>query len=94
MKKELMLVSIKEFNGGRYGRMGKYIAIIKPHYFKNGNLIKSQFEMVQYVETIKQGYRYGTATHTETIDCIIAEDFSTIKQGLKAWDKVKKRLAN
>lgn len=32
---------IREFNGGRYGRSGEYIAIVEPQLFKNGKIKKA-----------------------------------------------------
>ena len=62
---------ITEYNGGKYGRSGQYIAIVKPQYFKNGNLKKTDFTVVEKIEEIKKGYGYGSATHTEAITDIL-----------------------
>lgn len=58
---------IREYNGGRYGKMGEYIAIVEPQLFKNGKIKKSGFKLIKYIETVKSGYRYGNATHNESI---------------------------
>ena len=62
---------IREFNGGKYGRSGEYIAIIEPEYFKNGNYKKGSFRVVERLETIKKGYGYGSCTHSEQIADIL-----------------------
>lgn len=59
---------ITEYNGGRYGRSGEYVAIIEPQYFKNGNMRKSDFRVVEVLEIRRKGYRANCcATHTESI---------------------------
>ena len=35
---------IKIYHGGKYGRTGEKICIIKPEYFKNGNMKTTRFE--------------------------------------------------
>ena len=74
MTGETVKAIIQEYNGGKYGRMGEYVAIIKPCFFKNGKIIRSQFEVVETLETLKKGYRYGNATYSERIGTIIIED--------------------
>lgn len=69
---EKVKAKINEYNGGKYGRSGQYIAIIKPEYFKNGNIKAQSFTVIEKVETIKKGYNYGTATHSESI-CDVLE---------------------
>ncbi len=73
-KEKTYLAKISVWFGGKYGRMGEYIAEIKPKFFKNGNMKKSDFTVVKEVETIKEGYRACiSATKTETIKEIIKE---------------------
>ena len=68
-----MLARIKEFNGGRYGKTGEYIAEIKPEYFKNGNIKRSVFTVLDIKETIKKGYGYGNASKAWQIVSIIED---------------------
>ena len=58
---------IQEFNGGKYGKMGEYVAIVKPQYFKNGNMKKSGFTVDKIIETRKKGYGYSGCAHAERI---------------------------
>ena len=75
MTGETVKAIIKEYNGGRYGRKGEYLAVIKPKFFKNGGIIRSNFEVVERLETIKKGYRAsGNTTHAERVGSIIIED--------------------
>lgn len=67
------LVKIAVYNGGSYGRKGEYIAEVMPKFFKNGNMKKSDFVVVNVVEVLKKGYKYGTAKSVETIEEIIKE---------------------
>lgn len=62
---------IREYNSGRYGRMGEYIAIVEPQYFKNGNIKKSGFTVIETIEQIKKGYGYGNCKHSEVIHDIL-----------------------
>ena len=65
---------IREYNGGRYGRMGEYVAIIEPAFFKNGEMKKTGFSVIEKLEVTKNGYRAnGNATHTESIYKVIEE---------------------
>ena len=68
---EKVLAIINEYNGGKWGRSGQYAAIIKPHYFKNGNIKRQSFTVVEVVETIKKGYGYGGCNHSESICAIL-----------------------
>lgn len=75
MTGETVKAVIEEYNGGRYGRKGEYVAIIKPKFFKNGGIIRSNFDVVEKLETIKKGYAASSnATHAERIGSIIVED--------------------
>lgn len=67
MNSKTVKARIKTYNGGKFGKSGEYVAIIIPKYFKNGNLKKSDFEVVEVLEIIKKDYGYKTATHSETI---------------------------
>ena len=71
MPKQVKAV-IREFNGGRYGRPGEYIAIIEPEYFKNGNFKKGSFHVVERLQTVRKGYGYGNCSHSEQIADILA----------------------
>ena len=63
---------INVYNGGKYGRMGQYIAIIEPVFFKNGKMKKTGFRTIEVIEQIKKGYRAtNNATQTESIGEII-----------------------
>ena len=64
---------IQEWNGGKWGRMGEYIAIITPRFFKNGNLKKTDFVEHEVLEVIKKGYNYGTAKCVKSIKYIIED---------------------
>lgn len=66
-----VIAKIREFNGGRYGRMGEYIAKVKPEYFKNGNVKSTIFTKLETLETIKKGYRCSNAKQSEQIVLII-----------------------
>ena len=71
-KPELIKARITVYNGGRYGRPDEFIAIIKPEYFKNGNIKKTDFTIIEELETIKKGYNYGgNATSSAVISEII-----------------------
>lgn len=65
---------IGQYFGGRYGRSGEYIAWIEPEYFKNGNMIKSRFRVIEVVEVIKKGYGHGSCRHSETIKAVLATE--------------------
>lgn len=58
-KPELIKARITVYNCGKYGRPDEFIAIIKPEYFKNGNIKKTDFTIIEELETIKKGYNYG-----------------------------------
>lgn len=58
-KPELIKARITVYNGGRYGRPDEFIAIIKPEYFKNGKIKKTDFTIIEELERIKKGYNYG-----------------------------------
>lgn len=62
---------IREFNGGRYGKSGEYVAIVEPEYFKNGNYKKQTFRTIEVLEVRKKGYGYGNCNHSEQIADII-----------------------
>lgn len=62
---------IREFNGGRYGKAGEYIAIVELCYFKNGKFKKTDFRLVEFVERTKKGYGCGNCRHTESIEDIL-----------------------
>lgn len=63
-----MKAIIRVYNGGKYGRMGEYIADITPAYFKNGNMKKTDFKVNKIIEVTKKGYRAcSSATQTESI---------------------------
>lgn len=64
---------IKCYSGGKYGRIGEYIAIVEPKFFKNGNMIKTGFHVVEILETIKKGYHFPTARYTESIAEVLEE---------------------
>lgn len=71
----LKYAQINVYNGGRYGRKEVYTAIIKPHYFKNGNVKQTQFTEVKRLQTIQSGYNYrGMATQSATIAKMTALD--------------------
>ena len=71
-KPELIKARITVYNGGKYGRPDEFIAIIKPEYFKNGNIKKTDFTIIEELETIKKGYNYGgNATSSAVISEII-----------------------
>lgn len=71
-KHELIKARITVYNGGKYGRPDEFIAIIKPEYFKNGNIKKSNFTIIEELETIKKGYNYGgNATSSAVISEIL-----------------------
>ena len=70
---KLLKVRYTTYNGGRYGKNGEYIAIIKPRYFANGNIKKQDFEVVEILETIRKEYGYGNCNHSKSIKEIIAE---------------------
>ena len=71
MKKLKVLIEV--YNGGRYGKPGKYIAIVEPCYFKNGKLMTTKFKHIQTVEVISNGYNYGNATTSERIVEVLEE---------------------
>ena len=73
---------IYEYNGGRYGRTGKYIAMITPKYFKNGNLKKGDFIEHDVVEIIQKGYNYGNAKSSKSIQYIIEDQGGAIMYGI------------
>lgn len=66
-KLELIKARITVYNGGRYGRPDEFIAIIKPEYFKNGNIKKTDFTIIEELETIKKGYNYGGIAATSAV---------------------------
>jgi hypothetical protein len=71
-KPELIKARITVYNGGKYGRPDEFIAIIKPEYFKNGNIKKSNFTIIEKLQTIKQGYNFrGSAISSAVISEII-----------------------
>lgn len=70
-----MKAVIREYNGGKYGRTGEYIADITPKYFKNGKMMKTGFIVNEVLEVVKKGYRAtSNATHTESIWKVIDEE--------------------
>lgn len=71
-KPEMIKARITVYNGGRYGRPDEFIAIIKPEYFKNGNIKKTDFTIIEELERIKKGYNYrGTAASSAVISEIL-----------------------
>lgn len=64
---------IETYSGGRYGRSGEYIAIVEPQFFKNGNMKKTNFNVVETLETIKKGYRHHCANYSERIYKVMNE---------------------
>lgn len=58
---------IETYSGGKYGRPGEYIAIVEPQFFKNGKMKKSNFKVIQVLETIKKGYHHHCANYSERI---------------------------
>jgi hypothetical protein len=62
---------IEEYNGGKYGRPGEYIAVVEPAFFKNGKIKKTGFNVIQLIEITKSGYGYGNATHAERIKTVL-----------------------
>lgn len=62
---------VNQYNGGKYGRSGQYIAIIEPEYFKNGNYKKQSFNVVEVLKVVKKGYGYGNCNHSEQIADIL-----------------------
>jgi len=62
---------IKTFAGGLYGRSGEYIAIVRPQFFKNGNMKKTKFTVIETLEVIKKGYHHHCAKYSETIDEVL-----------------------
>lgn len=78
MKEKLLKVKFTTWNGGKKGKGGEYIAIIKPRYFANGNIKKSDFAVVKILETIKKEYRHSNANHTQSIKQIYGE----VKDGI------------
>ena len=71
IRAERVKAIIAEYNGGRYGRSGEYIAIIKPEYFNNGNMKAGGFTVIEKLETIRAGYGYPGANHNESIKEIL-----------------------
>ena len=70
-----MKAIIRVYNGGKYGRMGEYVADITPEYFKNGKMKKTGFRVNEVIEITKKGYRAcSSATQTESIWKIIDEE--------------------
>ena len=64
----LKYAQINVHNGGRNGCKEVYTAIIKPHYFKNGKVKKTQFTEVKRLQTLQSGYNYHrTATQSASI---------------------------
>lgn len=64
---------IETYSGGKYGRPGKYIAIVEPQFFKNGNMKKTGFTVIEKIETIKKGYHHQCANYSERIAEILEE---------------------
>ena len=62
---------IKVWNGGSYGRMGEYTAIVEPELFKNGKIKTSKFKLIEILETTKKGYRSGSANSSENISEVL-----------------------
>lgn len=71
IKNDIVTARIKTYAGGQYGRSGEYIARIIPRYFKNGKMVKSDFQIIEVLEVIKKGYHYPTARYEEKIDGIL-----------------------
>lgn len=73
---KLLKVRIVEWYGGRVvgiNRTGEYIAIIKPQYFKNGDLMRTRFTVVKVLETIKNGYGCGQCAYAKRIAEVYGE---------------------
>lgn len=51
---------IYEWNGGRNGTPGEYIAIVRPRLGKNGTPLKTEPLIVKRLDEIKKGYNYGS----------------------------------
>ena len=64
MKKKAL---IKEWNGGRYGKMGEYVALIDVELKPNGEPYKTKFEVLEVLEVKTKGYRYGNACSSRSI---------------------------
>ena len=64
---------IRTYSGGKYGRSGEYIAIVEPKYFKNGNMKKTDFRVVEKLEVIKKGYHHQCANYSESIAEVLEE---------------------
>lgn len=58
---------IQTFNSGSKGRSGEYIAIVKPQLFKSGKMKKTQFEVVEILETTRKEWGAHGCHHSETI---------------------------
>lgn len=62
---------IKTCAGGKWGRNGEYIATIEPKFFKNGNIKKSDFRVIEVLEIVKKGYHHQCARYSESIDEVL-----------------------
>lgn len=56
---EKVKARIYEWNGGRNGTPGEYIAIVCPRLGKNGKELKTAPKVLEIIDTIKKGYNYG-----------------------------------
>lgn len=61
------LAHVRVFCSGKYGSGGEYLAIVKPAFFKNGNIKRTHFEVVKEITVIKKWYRYQTAREFHTL---------------------------
>lgn len=65
---------IRTYSGGKWGRSGEYIAIVEPKYFKNGNMQKSGFRVIEKLEVLKRGYHHPCANYSESIAEVLEEN--------------------
>ena len=51
---------VREWNGGRHGSPGEFVAIVRPRLGKNGTPLKTEPLIVKKLDEIKMGYNYGS----------------------------------
>lgn len=51
---------VREWNGGRHGSPGEFVAIVRPRLGKNGTPLKKEPIIVKKLDEIKKGYNYGS----------------------------------
>ena len=51
---------VREWNGGRHGSPGEFVAIVRPRLGKNGTPLKTEPLIVKKLDEIKKGYKYGS----------------------------------